>query len=284
MHHDAKFQQTGCMQYNDLIDIGVNLTHARFNGDRDAVIERASAAGVAGMVLTGVNIAESESAIALANAWPNVMVATAGVHPHHADQWSNTAAKSLEALIEQPSTVAVGETGLDYNRDFSPRSDQRAAFVAQLEIAATTQSPVFLHQRDADADFLAILREHRAALPAVVLHCFTGDQALLEACLALDVHIGITGWVADERRGAELRRCVPRIPADRLMIETDAPFLLPRNLPDPPAKRRNEPAFLPHVLEAVAALHDESATRLAESTAATSRSFFRLTGKARSGG
>ena len=264
------------MQYNDLIDIGVNLTHARFNADREAVIERATAAGVAGMILTGVNLAESESAAALAEAWPGLMHATAGIHPHHADQWSSAAADTLRALIERPSTVAVGETGLDYNRDFSPRPDQRAAFAAQLEIAAASQSPVFLHQRDADADFLAILREHRAALPAVVLHCFTGDRALLEACLALDVHIGITGWVADERRGAELRRCVPDIPIDRLMIETDAPFLLPGNLPDPPAKRRNEPGFLPHVLEAVAALRDESAIRLAAATTATSRRFFRL--------
>ena len=264
------------MQYSDLIDIGVNLTHARFDTDRDAVIERAIGAGVSGMVLTGVSLDESRAATALAARHPGFMAATAGVHPHHARDWSHASSQALATLLDAPSTVAVGETGLDYNRDFSPRTDQRAAFEAQLRLAVDHQRPVFLHQRDAEADFLAILREHRAALPGAVLHCFTGDVAMIEACCALDLHFGITGWVSDERRGAALREGVAEIPANRLMVETDAPFLLPKPVRQPVVKRRNEPAHLPHVADAVAALRDESPACLAAWASANARRFFSL--------
>ena len=269
------------MQYSDLIDIGVNLTHARFDADRDAVIDRAIAAGVAGMIVTGVSVEESRAATTLAARYPGLMAATAGVHPHHAREWSGASAEALATLLGNPATVAVGETGLDYNRDFSPRADQRAAFEAQLRLAVDHQRPVFLHQREAEADFLAILSDYRAGLPGAVLHCFTGDPAMIEACRELDLYFGITGWVSDERRGAPLRQGVPLIPANRLMIETDAPFLLPRPVTQPAVKRRNEPAYLPHIIDTLAALRDESGASLAAWTRENSRRFFSLPTPAR---
>lgn len=259
------------MQNHPVIDIGVNLTHSRFEADRDAVMARAARAGVERMVITGVSADESIAAAALARAQPSVLRSTAGVHPHHASEWNDASAQAITTLLEDPAVCAVGETGLDYNRDFSPRYDQRKAFAAQLELGVTHQRPAFCHQRDAQTDFLAILQDHYASLPGAVLHCFTGGQALLEQCIEWDLYIGITGWICDERRGAQLREIVGLIPSSRLLIETDAPFLLPRDLAQPPANRRNEPAFLGHILNRVAALRGESAETLAATTYANSQ-------------
>jgi len=179
-------------------------------------------------------------------------------------------------LLRQPQVVAVGECGLDYFRDLSPREAQRATFAAQLEMAVEAGKPVFLHQRDAHADFVAILREFEGQLCGGVAHCFTGDAAQLEDYLALGLSIGITGWVCDERRGAHLREVVPRIPAERLMVETDAPYLLPRDLEPMPKSRRNEPKYLVHVARAVAAIRQESYETLAASTTRAAVQFFRL--------
>ena len=132
--------------------------------------------------------------------------------------------------------VAAGECGLDYFRNFSPPAEQRRAFELQLGLAARLDKPLFLHQRDARADFLAMLRAHPGVAARAVLHCFTEGPDMLEECLALGLSIGVTGWICDERRGEALREAAPRIPADRLMLETDAPYLLPRTLrPKPPA-------------------------------------------------
>lgn len=259
-----------------LIDIGVNLTHKRFRRDREAVIERARDAGVRHVVLTGVDAPGSRDALALAESHPGHMTSTAGVHPHHAADWGAETEAAIRRLLASPAVVAVGETGLDFFRDFSPRPDQEAAFAAQLALAAETGRPVFLHQRAAETRFLEILRAHRDSLSGGVLHCFTGNRELLHACLDLDLHIGVTGWVCDDRRGQALRECVPEIPAERLMIETDAPFLLPRDLEPRPRDGRNEPAFLPHILHAVAALRGESPEALAESTSGTAERFFGL--------
>jgi len=264
------------MAYQKLIDIGVNLTHPRFDVDRAAVIQRAADAGIAHMVLTGTTLSESSTALTMASSHSGLMTATAGVHPHYASEWVETSTNVLKDLLINPHAVAVGETGLDYCRDFSPRPAQQKAFEAQLSIAAETGCPAFLHQRDAEADFLAIMAEYRDQLSAAVLHCFTGERAFLHQCLDLDLHIGITGWICDERRGAPLCESVSDIPDNRLMIETDAPFLLPRDLPDKPTDRRNEPAFLSHVLTRVAQLRDQAANQLAATTVTNSQAFFRL--------
>ena len=176
--------------------------------------------------------------------------------------------------------VAIGECGLDFNRNYSPRDDQVRCFRAQLALAAELQLPVFLHERDAHDTFLGILREHRSSLTGAVVHCFTGTRVELDAYLSLDLHIGITGWICDERRGRDLVGLMPSIPARRLMIETDAPYLLPRNLPSPPRDRRNEPAFLPAVRDAVAAARGEAPATTAAATTATARAFFGLVSRA----
>jgi TatD DNase family protein len=260
-----------------LVDIGINLTHDSYDSDRDAVMARAAAVGVTQMVVTGASAAGSREAVALAHAHPGVLHATSGVHPHHATELTDALARELEELARAPEVVAVGECGLDYFRDFSPRDAQRAAFARQLQIAARVGKPLFLHQRDAHEDFLAILREHAAALTAgAVAHCFTGQEHELEDYLRMGLHIGITGWICDERRGAHLLPLMRRIPADKLMIETDGPYLLPRDLQPRPASRRNEPAYLPHIAATIARARGESVEQLAASTTATARRFFRL--------
>lgn len=260
----------------DLIDIGVNLVHKRFAADLGAVLERAADAGVRRMVVTGVDAEGSEAAAELAGAHPGTLWSTAGVHPHHADDWDAELRQHIAALAAQPAVVAIGETGLDFNRNFSEPKAQERAFAAQLELAAETGLPVFLHQRDAHRRFLEILREYRDQLVGAVAHCFTGGREELWPYLDLDLHVGVTGWICDDRRGSALRACVADIPAERLMIETDAPFLTPRDLSPKPKNGRNEPAVLPHVLEAVARHVGRPAAQVARETTATAERFFRL--------
>jgi len=259
-----------------LIDIGANLTHDSFDRDRAAVIARAQAAGVMQMVVTGASRAHSPKALALARDYPGVLFATAGVHPHHALEYTDECDSEMRALHMHKEVVAVGECGLDYFRDFSPRPAQRMAFERQLQLASEIGKPLFLHQRDAHADFMAMMGNFAGHLGATVVHCFTGTRAELFDYLDQDWYIGITGWLCDERRGTHLRELVRQIPANRLMIETDAPYLLPRTLQAKPSDRRNEPAFLPQIAMELA--HDrgeEMAVTVAQTTA-TARAFFQL--------
>ncbi len=260
----------------ELIDIGANLTHASFEPDLTEVMARAAAAGVGRMVVTGADLHSSQLAAALAAAHPSRLRSTAGVHPHHAADFAPAQRTDFASLLISPAVVAVGECGLDYFRDLSPREAQRAAFAAQLEWAVDLGKPVFLHQRDAHQDFTAMLREFANRLTGGVAHCFTGGIAELETYLGMGLYIGVTGWVCDERRGQELRAAVPRIPSDRLLLETDAPYLLPRNLKPAPVSRRNEPAFLPHVAAAVAALRGEPIESLAATTTRNAVALFHL--------
>lgn len=260
----------------ELVDIGANLTHESFHADLQQVLARAACAGVAQMIVTGSTAVESLASLELAQTHPKILFATAGVHPHHAREWDAAVAESIAGTAQHDVVVAVGEAGLDFNRDFSPRGDQERAFIAQLQLAEQLEKPLFLHERDAFERFHSIVREHRAGLGAAVVHCFTGDEAALDAYLELDLHIGITGWICDERRGLHLRELVSRIPANRLMIETDAPYLLPRDLRPKPKSRRNEPSHLAHILCSVAQARDEDPAVFAAQTTATARAFFRL--------
>lgn len=263
------------------IDIGANLTHDSFDRDRDAVLQRARAAGVAAMVVTGASREHNPQALALAQAHPGFLYATAGVHPHHATEYTDECDAELRALHAHAEVVAVGECGLDYFRDFSPRPAQRKAFERQLQLASDLTvngvgKPLFLHQRDAHADFLAMMKDFDGRLGPAVVHCFTGTREELFDYLDRDWHVGITGWLCDERRGQHLREIVKHIPANRLMVETDAPYLLPRTLRPMPKDRRNEPAFLPHIVEELARDRGEDAAATAAACAATARAFFRL--------
>ncbi|WP_133477900.1 TatD family hydrolase [Cognatilysobacter segetis] len=260
----------------ELIDIGANLTHESFDRDRDAVLARAREAGVAQLVVTGASREHSPQALALAQAHPGVLFATAGVHPHHAVEYTAECDAEMRALLAHDAVVAVGECGLDYFRDFSPRPAQRRAFEMQLQTAVDTGKPLFLHQRDAHDDFVAIMKNFEGRLGPAVVHCFTGTREEAFAYLDRDWHIGITGWLCDERRGQHLREIVPHVPLARLMIETDAPYLLPRTLKPMPKDRRNEPAFLAHIVEELARDRGEPVDAVARATTATARAFFRL--------
>lgn len=260
-----------------MFDIGVNLTSTQFSKDREKVVKRAREAGVTGILITGTNALESQQAQSLAQLHPNYCWSTAGVHPHHASEWSGETAATLRRLTESEQVVAIGECGLDFNRNFSAHDQQEYAFDAQLALAAELAMPVFLHCRDAHTRFVEILKPWIAKLPGTVVHCFTGTQPELEECLALGLSVGITGWVCDERRGLQLRELLPLIPAERLLLETDAPYLLPRDMRPRPPSRRNEPCFLPHIVQQVAAWRGEDAEWLAQQTTKNSRNLFNIT-------
>ena len=257
-----------------LIDIGANLTHDSFDKDRQEVIDRAQQAGVVGMVLTGSSVSGSQDAFELAQQFDGYFRSTAGIHPHHAKDFDESALAQFENLLQHPTVVAVGECGLDYFRNFSTPQQQQHAFEEQLRLATRTQKPLFLHQRDAHEDFSNLVAQYRDQVSGGVAHCFTGQQQELEAYLDLDLHIGITGWICDERRGHHLKDLVKYIPANRLMIETDAPYLLPRDLKPKPKSRRNEPHYLSHVARVVAAAAGITPEQLAEQTTATAQAFF----------
>ncbi|ROL66916.1 hydrolase TatD [Pseudomonas protegens] len=262
-----------------LIDIGVNLTNPCFAEKHQAVLDRAYEAGVCQLVLTGTSVEGSEQALELCQQLDTNgqrLFATAGLHPHSASDWSADSSRRLRALLSEPRVRAVGECGLDFNRDFSPRPQQEKVLEEHLALAAELQLPVFLHERDANQRLLDILRDFRDRLPAAVVHCFTGEQRALFSYLDLDLHIGITGWICDERRGTHLHPLVRNIPRGRLMLESDAPYLLPRSLRPKPKNGRNEPAYLTEVLREVALHREENPTDLANHSTACARAFFRL--------
>jgi TatD DNase family protein len=258
-----------------LVDIGVNLAHDSFDADRAEVIARARVVGVERMIVTGSSLHSSEAAVRLAQADPGLF-ATVGVHPHHADEVDAAHLPGLAALAAQPGVVAVGECGLDFFRDFSPRDRQESAFRLQLELAMQTGLPVFLHQRDAHERFLAIIDECGARMPAGVAHCFTGGPRELADYLDRGLYVGITGWICDERRGDALRAAARYLPPDRVMLETDAPYLLPRDLEPKPRTRRNEPMHLPHVARTLARLMDIAPERLAAASTRNAEALFGL--------
>ena len=263
------------MNYS-LIDIGANLAHDSFDDDRDEVLQRAADAGVARIVVTGSNDDSNMRAAALAETSNGKLFSTAGVHPHHASDYTDESDALIRSLVAKDAVVAVGECGLDYFRNFSPRDAQLDAFRRQLQIAKETGLPVFLHQRDAHDDFIDVLEPSLPELSRAVAHCFTGEHESLREYIELGLYIGITGWICDERRGKHLHDIVSVVPDDRLLIETDAPYLLPRTIKPKPKTRRNEPAYLPEVLRVVAQARGQSEDHVAQITTENATRFFAL--------
>jgi TatD DNase family protein len=261
---------------HSLIDIGANLAHDSFDDDREDVLQRAADAGVARMIVTGSSVQSNREAVSLAAEHPGVLYATAGMHPHHASEYDSNCAGQIRQLAENGQVVAVGECGLDYFRNFSPRDAQLKAFRSQLDIAVDTGLPVFLHNRDAHDDFVEVLEPTLPKLSRAVAHCFTGEHESLREYLALGLYIGVTGWICDERRGAHLKDIVSAVPDDRLMIETDAPYLLPRTIQPKPRTRRNEPMHLVEVLRTVAEARGQSEEHVAAITTQNAQHFFGL--------
>jgi len=257
-----------------MIDIGANLTHDSFNKDRKQVIQTALDAGVDTMIVTGSTESCSQRAFALTQEFPQQLYSTVGIHPHHASDYTGETEDLILELVQEKKVVAIGETGLDYFRDISPRAAQVFSFEQHIKLAIETQMPLFLHQRDAHADFQPIIKEYRDQLSKIVVHCFTDTKNALFDYLDLDCHIGITGWICDERRGLHLRELVKNIPDNRLMIETVSPYLIPRDLK--PKTRRNEPKHLPHIAEVIAELRGVQTKDFVKSVTDTSHKFFSL--------
>ena len=255
-----------------LTDIGANLTHEAFRGDLGEVLARARQASVERIIVTGTTVEESRRALQLAE--EKGLHATAGVHPHHAKDCGPDTIPQLRQLAAHPRVVAIGECGLDFNRNYSPHPDQEKWFLAQLELGMELGKPLFLHSRDAHPRFASILKS--MAVAKAVAHCFTGEREELRAYLDLGLYIGITGWICDERRGRHLVELVREVPRERLLLETDSPYLTPRDLRPQPKARRNEPAFLPHIAKAVAAARGRPLEELAAQTTRNAIALFGL--------
>jgi len=261
-----------------LIDIGVNLTNNSFKDDFSEVIDRAFEAGVQRMIITGTDADSSEQAQRLAKDYPDELFSTAGIHPHDAKTLSNNTLDTIAGLTELNEVVAVGETGLDFNRNYSSPEDQIKSFEKHIELAIEKDLPLFLHERDAFTKQWEMLKHYRDQISEAVIHCFTGTKKQAFSYLDLDLHIGITGWICDERRGSHLHEFVSDIPINRLLIETDAPYLIPRVKPAPKlkSKRRNEPCTLPLVLKTISEHHELSAEAIAAHTTDNAIRLFRL--------
>ncbi len=259
-----------------LFDIGANLSHESFRDDFDIVISRAKQARIENIVLTGTDLASNQRAIEICQQYPDYLFSTVGLHPHEASTYTDADKEQLRLQASNKCVVSLGETGLDFNRNYSPPSAQEYAFTEQLTLATELKLPVFLHQRDAHDRFLPILKEFREHLSHVVVHCFTGTQDELFDYLDMDLYIGITGWICDERRGYSLHPLIKDIPENRLLLETDAPYLQPRNISPKPKTRRNEPANITYVLAMVAQCLQKQPETVAEQTTRNARDFFAL--------
>lgn len=259
-----------------LIDIGLNLTSSRFDKDREQVINDALSANIQCMLITGTNIAESHKALQLSKQYSN-LYSTAGVHPHDADKVSADYLQHIIELAAHPKVKAIGECGLDFNRNFSTPENQMNVFAQQLDLAAQLQLPVFLHQRDAFNDWQNILLPRISSLCGGISHCFTGNLAELKQCLDMGFYIGITGWICDPKRGQELYDLAKYIPLDRVMIETDAPYLTPKNIKPKPKSSRNEPKFLTFVARTLAEAMNVDEQLLIEHTSNNAQRLFAFT-------
>lgn len=257
-----------------MIDIGANLTNKSFDSDIEAVLDDAREVGISKILVTGTSVEESERALQLATTHGDVLVSTAGIHPHHADDAPTGWIMQLQQLCSHEQVVAIGECGLDFYRNFSKRESQQSVFESQLELAEEVGLPVFVHDRDSEGLTYQHLLRHRS-VPTVV-HCFTGSAEDLRRYISIGCYIGITGWICDERRGQELFRLAKDIPSDRLLIETDAPYLLPRTIRPRPKTRRNEPSNLVYVAAAVAKARGSSYEDIARQTEQNARRLFGL--------
>ncbi|MBU2869558.1 TatD family hydrolase [Colwellia sp. E2M01] len=263
-----------------MIDIGVNLTNQRFDKDREDVILRSQQAKLSHLLITGTSVFESQKALALCkqyqHTFPNYLYCTAGVHPHDADHVCDDYLDKLKALADNEQVKAIGECGLDFNRNFSAPAQQQKVFAEQVVLAAELNMPLFLHQRDAFEPWFKTLSPYVGKIPAMITHCFTGTKDELIQCLAADMYVGITGWLCDERRGQALRDIVGLIPLNRLLIETDAPYLTPRTIRPKPKSSRNEPSYLPYILKEIANITGIDQAEIARQTRMNAQNVFNL--------
>ena len=268
-----------------MIDICVNFLNRQLQADPEMVLSRAEKSGVEGLVLCSTDLAMVAANIALCEqlgAAKNLQYrTTAGVHPHDASTWDQHSHAQLIKLASNPLICAIGECGLDFNRNYSTQEEQIRAFQGQIEVAIEVNKPLFVHDRESQGQVLRMLT--RPNLPPAVIHCFTGSEDDLRGYLEAGFYIGITGWICDKKRGEDLRTMIKQIPLDKLLVETDAPFLRPHNAPSDFAskhgiaakwKKRNEPALLAWVVEEVAQHRQESVAQIAQATSNNAKQLF----------
>lgn len=260
----------------ELIDIGLNLMHKSYNKDRIEVIDEAKKVGVSKCIITGSSMTSSKSAVNYASKHPDTLYATCGVHPHDAKTCDENTINNLRQLASNDCVVAIGECGLDYNRNFSPQNVQRKWFEEQVILAEELDMPLFLHDRESYDDFSKILKKHKKIASRSVVHCFTGTKYEAEDYLDLGCYIGVTGWICDDRRNDELLKAIKVIPPEKLMIETDGPFLTPRDFETKPKNNRNEPKYLPHILKRIAKEMGLDENKLATQVTENTKNFFNI--------
>lgn len=252
-----------------MFDIGANLTSSHFSDDLDSVLDESFEAGVKKICITSSNLQDVRNAKKITERNKNLYYSV-GFHPHNAKDFKIEFLKDMSIYLDDPKAICLGEMGLDFNRNFSSREEQILCFESQLSLANSINKPLFLHQRDAHKEFLSILDNYKFNQKLIV-HCFTGNLSELEDYLKRDFYIGITGWVCDLKRGLDLRECIKHIPQDKLLIETDSPYLSPRK-----KIRRNEPKFLIDVAEEVARLRKQTKESIVKSSYENSLNFFNL--------
>ena len=252
-----------------MFDIGANLTSSHFSDDLDSVLDESFEAGVKKICITSSNLQDVRNAKKITERNKNLYYSV-GFHPHNAKDFKIEFLKDMSVYLNDPKAICLGEMGLDFNRNFSSKEEQILCFESQLSLANSISKPLFLHQRDAHEEFLSVLDNHKLNQKLIV-HCFTGNLSELEDYLKRDFYIGITGWVCDLKRGLDLRECINHIPQEKLLIETDSPYLSPRK-----KIRRNEPKFLIDVAEEVARLRQQTKESIVKSSYENSLNFFNL--------
>ena len=238
----------------EFIDIACNFTHPSLRINLDEIVKNAEAVNVKKFVLLSASLKDLEPIQEIHSLDRSKFFTTAGIHPHHANEINALNGRSLQSLLQSSNPNVIGETGLDYFRNISPPETQRESFKMHIEIAQELNLPLYLHQRDAHEDFVRIIKNYGDEFPKFIVHCFTGTQQQLDDYLDLGAYIGLTGWICDEKRNQNLRASIKNIPLDKIMLETDCPYLLPKNLPNKPKKNINEPKYLPHIALEVSTL------------------------------
>jgi TatD DNase family protein len=251
------------------IDTHAHLEMETFDTDREEVLERAAAAGLTAILTVGTTIPDCEKAVALARRYPLVFAAI-GIHPHEVKGIDAAAYDALRLLAREKKVVAIGEIGLDFFYDNSPRDVQLRNFAEQLDLAEELDLPVIIHDRDAHTETIELLRERKGSLRGV-LHCFSGDAAMARECVELGFHLSVAGPVTYPKAD-QLRAVAREIPAERLLIETDAPYLAPK----PYRGKRNEPAYVMETARCLAEIRTIPAEELERLTAANARRLFRI--------
>lgn len=256
-------------------DIGANLTHKSFQEDIENVLQESQQNGVKRLSVTGSCLEDSILALEISNRFPDMCVSTAGIHPHNAKEFSRELFTEIKDLLIEDKVKCVGETGLDFNRNYSSPEDQQRSFEAHIELAIDISKPLFLHERDAHEKFIEIINPYLNEMPKSIVHCFTGQKEALLKYIDMNFYIGITGWLCDERRGKHLEELIPLIPLEKLLIETDSPYLLPRDM-GLDNSSRNEPKYLKHIAKRVAEYRNESEELVYSAIYMNSLEFFNI--------